>query len=886
MMLSVSRFPWRWLVVLLLISMLTTFAFRTIASPLNGGEYPTLDPNFPGDGITLVEPGDQNPAIELLQLPNGNTLTMSGTTGWLYMRLPNGQADVTFGTEGAARYYFLNELFRPRTATFGDSNQIILAGELYVSHTSPAKNPLGHDGFAMIRISNDGTLDTTFGTDGLVLIQRGTNIMTNTAHRIHRQTNGKFSVLVADTGSKPSGGLYQIEADGTLDLAFGGDGSIPYQLGRGVYDMVLTPQGVIIVGTDLSTPIRGFLERYRYTDGALDPTFGENGTRYLTFDGFTNSELRTIELTHDQKLVVAGNASTPSVYAVARLTTDGNLDPTFNGDGKVTFAYTGEIPSGQLAPYVKALALTPTDISIVANFDQDEGAIVANLTPNGLLDTTFGDGGFYANNRHGFKNANTLLATTDGGLVVGGERFGLGLLKLTAAGTADLAYGDVGYYAVGGYVPVSGGRWLPHPTGGYLTVARQGENFFGSNATGTLLLRTTISGTVDSTYGTDGVAVVPTPSNGGNGSDPAIGVAIDASGRTFLSGYVNTGFQATDAVLTRLTATGTVDSTFGTNGFLTIGPPNREEAYALAIDAENHLLVAGRLRSDSEPQAVTVRRLTLDGVSDSTFGTNGVVTIPNCPTEFYLDRTRQTWIQTAAGGDIFVVVYCQRGDETSGTFAYRFNSDGLPDMTYGTNGIANVPLGLNDISIAPDGTLTFVGSRGNGNQQYWRFARLTPQGEPDITIGPNGIVEHQVPVLLTTLIPMALAQQVDGKWLLLGSSILEDDSSATHHHLVRLEANGTLDSTFGTDGFAQFNLAYGDYPNDLILTDFGALLTGAYNYNRASNQLALTVIRLLVNEPLPTPTATPTNIPPTPTATLTPAPQSRTLYLPLTQRGN
>jgi uncharacterized delta-60 repeat protein len=81
------------------------------------------------------------------------------------------------------------------------------------------------------------------------------------------------------------------------------------------------------------------LLRYN-TDGSLDPSFGDGG-KVLTSFGCGSEGANAIAIQPDGKILAAGFAG--SAIAVARYQADGSLDPSWDGDGRATFAATGEL---------------------------------------------------------------------------------------------------------------------------------------------------------------------------------------------------------------------------------------------------------------------------------------------------------------------------------------------------------------------------------------------------------------------------------------------------------------------------------------------------------------------------------------------------------------
>jgi uncharacterized delta-60 repeat protein len=121
----------------------------------------------------------------------------------------------------------------------------------------------------------------------------------------------------------------------------------------------------------------------------------------------------------DRKIVVAGNATGSGTMAITRLTPNGSLDTTFDGDGTATIDF------GSLADLANAAVLQPDGKIVVAGYAQaDEDVAVARINADGSPDTTFGAAG-KATVDFGFATfgyAVTLQA--NGRIVVAGHRTG------------------------------------------------------------------------------------------------------------------------------------------------------------------------------------------------------------------------------------------------------------------------------------------------------------------------------------------------------------------------------------------------------------------------------------------------------------------------------
>jgi uncharacterized delta-60 repeat protein len=213
--------------------------------------------------------------------------------------------------------------------------------------------------FAVVRYNPDGSLDTSFGSGGIVFTE-----LQGWAFATVLQDDG--AIVVAGT-SGLSGVSYDValvryESGGSLDVDFGGDGKAIVDLGEGANDVaydvvrqadaklvvagIVDPQGATVGGDFL-------LARFA-TDGALDTgsldpyldaPFGTGGKVTTDFGGGYDLA-HAIAVAPDGRIVVAGYAGAspvegPDDFALARYNTNGSLDARFGTGGKLTTDISG-----------------------------------------------------------------------------------------------------------------------------------------------------------------------------------------------------------------------------------------------------------------------------------------------------------------------------------------------------------------------------------------------------------------------------------------------------------------------------------------------------------------------------------------------------------------
>ena len=342
------------------------------------------------------------------------------------------------------------------------------------------------------------------------------------------------------------------------------------------------------------------------TDGSLDTSFGNGGSVDLDF-GLSSVAGNSIAVQADGKLIVTGtyNNGSDFDFVVARLNADGTLDTTFDGDGFQTIDLFGE---NDFSPEVvvqtdgKVLLAGKTD-----NAGNDEFAFV-RLDSDGSFDNTFGTNGITS---HAASSGNHSLEAValqaDGKLVFGGSAFGnantFTVSRINANGTLDATFGGTGIVQTD--LGTGSGQVYDLTIQSDGKVVATGADF----SSAMVVVRYEANGTLDTGFNTTGI--LTTTAGGVNGGEA---VAVQSDGKIVVAAE---GSSSADVVL-RFNANGSVDDTFGTNGVAVLQAPDSDDAYDLLdlnIGAGGEIIVAG-----SNGDNFVVEQLSSSGESDRTFG--------------------------------------------------------------------------------------------------------------------------------------------------------------------------------------------------------------------------------------------------------------------------
>lgn len=267
----------------------------------------------------------------------------------------------------------------------------------------------GTEGFGVARFNTDGSLDNTFGGDGFSKTTVGLGF--NQDENITIQADGK--IIAGGTCVCYDGywccGLARFNSDGTLDNSFNG-GQVVYSFNdpqthtNSAYGVAITPdQKIITIGRTSTLVNNNVFATARFnSNGTLDSSFGINGI-VLTSVANVYSNPHAVAIQPDGKILVAGSSSStgaPSSFAIVRYNTDGNLDNSFGTGGKDTiyFGAGGSIGDSYDIDVAYGMALQTngkivlTGVSYLGT-DTFFTIPIAKYHTNGTLDESFGIGG-------------------------------------------------------------------------------------------------------------------------------------------------------------------------------------------------------------------------------------------------------------------------------------------------------------------------------------------------------------------------------------------------------------------------------------------------------------------------------------------------------------
>ncbi len=370
--------------LLLAFSALSAYA----QSPQTPGKF---DLTYANTGYKL-DPWPNGAAImgtDILVQPDGKVLAgvtsqfLVGAVGFQLWRYdPDGSPDASFGDAGRVATSF---------SSVGEIRSLALQPDGRILAGGFSGSP---EAFTIVRYNSNGTIDTSFGVDGksftrfggrwqgnaLAVAPDGKIIMAGFQRKINNV--GMDALTVA-----------RYNSNGTLDTSFDTDGyTTPTLLdwSSGVTGLRVQPDGKVIIASSTTTGDNFGMMRYN-VNGSVDTSFGTGGL-VTTVMGTGISDILSIELLADGRIIAGGTASngTNRDFALARYNTDGSLDTSFDGDGKLL------TPVGAGEDYLQEIVVQPDGKIVAAGFSHNGTNYdfsFVRWNSDGPVDSTYGTNG-------------------------------------------------------------------------------------------------------------------------------------------------------------------------------------------------------------------------------------------------------------------------------------------------------------------------------------------------------------------------------------------------------------------------------------------------------------------------------------------------------------
>ena len=322
-----------------------------------------------------------------------------------------------------------------------------------------------------------------------------------------------------------------------------------------------------------------------------------------------------------------------------------------------------------------------------------------------------------------------------------------------------------------------------------------GPGGFSDSAFG--LARYNANGTVDTSFGTNGVASV----NPSSGNDLLSAVVPLPGGKFMLVGTIVGSNNL--VALARINANGTADSGFGTGGIVTFDVrPAATSNFELVGDAtllgDGTILVAGAITTSGAGTQFIAMKFSQDGVADTSFGGNDPLFADGVASSGAMGTTSISAgaVAVQSTGKFVIAGLRQPSFNTLEGVAVRFNADGSFDTGWGASGVRSIPTAtdIKDAVVIAGDKIVLAGRATISNFFRPMVARLNADGTLDTGFAGDGVFSlDSVSGSLTTAEVLT-----DGDVAAIGQGTAPDGSSQLLY--VRLTSAGVLDNSFGPSG--------------------------------------------------------------------------------------
>jgi uncharacterized delta-60 repeat protein len=358
--------------------------------------------------------------------------------------------------------------------------------------------------------------------------------------------------------------------------------------GESVAAMTLTGDQPIVVGTGGSTTA-WFVARFNATDGYLDTSFSGDGQSSIDFGNFGTPT--SVAVDSLGRIVVAGDVNVSGSdreFAVARFTSDGVPDTSFSGDGMQTIDFgSGDDEAG-------AVAIDSQDRVVVAGWmTASTGGTrfaVARLTTAGELDTSFSSDGKVVTKLSANDAAHAV--TVDGkdrvvvaGWGMNGQRWDVA--RYRASGALDTSFSGDGFQVFRMGSSQLDATGIAIDSKARIVVGGYGES--SGIRSECAAVRFTPKGAFDRTFAGDGIQFVIT-----SDTTTCKALTLGPNDKPVMAGDLTpgTGGSSSDLYVVRLTSKGKRDGNFGTNGVVTVHHSTVfDRSHGIAVQSSGRIVV-------------------------------------------------------------------------------------------------------------------------------------------------------------------------------------------------------------------------------------------------------------------------------------------------------
>ena len=512
--------------------------------------------------------------------------------------------------------------------------------------------------FFQFALAQNISLDTAFGVGGKV--QDANSYLISS---MVQQNDGKTVCYSFDINST-NVVIERYNTNGSLDTTYGTNGKVSTSLAIYTYtyqSIAIQADGKIIAvgylpSTTSTTDYENFGVLRLNTNGAIDTTFGTNGYVNIDFASNGNDVAYCVNVLQNGKIVVGGStkpSSTQFDLAVLQLNSDGSIDTTFGINGKFTYniGYRSSPTTTQSADVIKSMAINSFGEIILGGITDanttidNENFFVATLTASGTLKNNFATNGIkIIDFGTGGSNFSKIKVTDTNQIIASGSQeylsgtdylYKMILTKLNYDGTFDTSFASNGSSlintnsnidAINDFIILSNGKIL---CSGY-----------SRNSTTSLLdflvVQFNSNGTIDTTFNSSGFILTDFT----NLTDKSLAIILQSDGKILVAGGEDTnGSENYIGELARYTLAPLSTNNFDLKNTITISPNPFTDSITISTKDINLSLATIELYDISGRK---ISNFTTENTNNFTFSINSNLSKGN----YFLKIMDQQSIQT------------------------------------------------------------------------------------------------------------------------------------------------------------------------------------------------------------------------------------------------
>lgn len=305
----------------------------------------TLDESFGSSGISTTDFNISLETLRAIALRDDGKIISIGRGGSdifdfaITCHNADGTIDTNFGDNGRVITDIDLTLDYPSSVIMLDENKFLVAG----GADYPGFDTDEDSDFAVVKYNQDGSLDQSFGSEGKVMSDIDNNSL-DAIKAIELLPDGKIVAVGYtdnDNGEDDNFAIVRYHADGNIDTSFGTNGIVIVDFDNKFdlpNDLAIQPDGkIVIVGYSKLLPLTEFAIIRLLGNGEIDHSFGEAGKQLISFNSSPLNQATSVAIQKDDKIVISGFSyqGDYNCFSMARLNENGQIDSTFGIQGKV-----------------------------------------------------------------------------------------------------------------------------------------------------------------------------------------------------------------------------------------------------------------------------------------------------------------------------------------------------------------------------------------------------------------------------------------------------------------------------------------------------------------------------------------------------------------------